>query len=100
LFVGFEQASAVEWNYLPIKAWLSIGFVVVFTTFFAYQLNIWALAHADSTLVGAYIYLQPLFTACFAIYFGFDQLNMEKVFLGASIVVGVYLVSSQTKKYE
>ncbi|MEY4852068.1 MAG: hypothetical protein RLY64_261 [Bacteroidota bacterium] len=100
LFVGFEQASAVEWNTLPVKAWLSIVFVVVFTTFFAYQLNIWALAHADSTLVGAYIYLQPLFTACFAIYFGFDQLNMEKVFLGASIVVGVYLVSSQTKKYE
>lgn len=98
--VGFEQATAVEWNSLPVKAWLSIGFVVVFTTFFAYQLNIWALAHADSTLVGAYIYLQPLFTACFAIYFGFDQLNMQKVFLGASIVAGVYLVSSQTKKYE
>jgi drug/metabolite transporter (DMT)-like permease len=100
IFVGFEQVQMVQWNLLPTMAWLSIGFVVVFTTFFAYQLNIWALAHADSTLVGAYIYLQPLFTACFAIYFGFDQINMEKVFLGLSIIAGVYLVSSQTKKYE
>ncbi len=98
--VGFDQACAVQWSNMPAKAWMSIGFVIVFTTFLAYQLNIWALAHADSTLVGAYIYLQPLFTACFAIYFGFDQLNMEKVYLGLSIIAGVFLVSSQTKKYE
>jgi drug/metabolite transporter (DMT)-like permease len=100
LFAGFQQVSEVAWTSLPSDAWLSIGFVIVFTTFFAYQLNIWALKYAESTLVGAYIYLQPLFTAILAVLYGLDFPNSEKIWLGISIIAGVYLVSSQTKKYE
>ncbi|MGB1481492.1 MAG: EamA family transporter, partial [Flavobacteriales bacterium] len=43
-----------------VQDWLSVGFVVLFTTFFVYLLNIYALGKVQPTVVSIYIYLQPL----------------------------------------
>ena len=39
---------------------MSVGFVVLFTTFLVYLLNIYALGKVQPTVVSIYIYLQPL----------------------------------------
>ena len=40
---GWEQAKSIEWENIPQNIYLGIFYVVVFTTFVAYMLNIFAL---------------------------------------------------------
>jgi len=58
--VGASQAAAIEWSTFSTQDWLSVGFVVLFTTFLVYLLNIYALGKVQPTVVSIYIYLQPL----------------------------------------
>ena len=58
--VGAAQAAAIEWSAFSTQDWMSVGFVVLFTTFVVYLLNIYALGRVQPTVVSIYIYLQPL----------------------------------------
>ena len=60
------------------------------------MLNAYALRHADSGLVGSYIYLQPVMAAIIAISSGNDTLSMDKILSMLLISFGVYL-ASQTR---
>jgi drug/metabolite transporter (DMT)-like permease len=56
---GAAMAEA-EWTRLPGWTWASLAFIVAGPTIGTYLLNAWALARAPSSLVGAYVYLQPV----------------------------------------
>lgn len=93
---GIKDGINFEWQYLSQKTWLYAGFVIVFTTFVAYLLNIFALKELSPSIVSAYIYLQPLLTALMAIYiFRNDYITWEKVFSALMIFTGVYLVGKK-----
>lgn len=57
---GASQVAEIEWSSFGTQDWLGVGFVVLFTTFFVYLLNIYALGRVQPTVVSIYIYLQPL----------------------------------------
>ncbi len=90
---SIPELQVVEWNTIPSNIWYSIVFLIAGATFLTYLLNGWALRHANSSLVGAYIYLQPILASIIAIVLGKDELTWQKVVFGALIFVGVYLVS-------
>ncbi len=94
---GFNQFVAIEWHTFSTKIWLEFSFVVIFTTFFAYLLNIYGLKKLNPSVVSTYIYLQPLLAALFAISLGKDKLDVIKIIAAALIFSGVYLVSKQKK---
>ncbi len=96
----FREFMEVDWAHIPAEAWLAIIYVVVFTTFIAYLLNTWALHHVNSSVVGIYAYLQPLFASIMAISLGQDNFTLEKGLYSLFIFAGVYLVSrgGRTKK--
>ncbi len=75
----------------------AVIFVIVFTTFLAYLLNVFALRTLSSSTVSTYIYLQPLFATMLALYFAKDALTFEAVISAALIFVGVYLVGRKSK---
>lgn len=52
--------AAVPWGALPAWAWGSLAFILFGATLATYLLNAWALRRAESSLVGAYVYLQPV----------------------------------------
>jgi drug/metabolite transporter (DMT)-like permease len=58
---ALEEATAAAPH-----AWLLLAYVVVVPTVGAYYLNLFALKHVDSSVVGVFIYLQPLITAFLA----------------------------------
>lgn len=95
---GWREFVEIEWSALPLPIWLAIFYVVVFTTFVAYLLNAWTLRFVDSSVVGIYIYLQPVFAAILATLLGQDQLTLEKVLYSGLIFLGVYLVSRRSKR--
>lgn len=62
---GLTDVQAVEWSQLTPVRWAGLCFVVVMVTFVAYLLNTWALGKVSPTVVGTYIYLQPLMALVF-----------------------------------
>jgi len=90
---GFNQLREVQWGTFTLQIWLAVAFVVICVTFFAYLLNMLALREVHSSVVGAYIYLQPILATIIAIAFGKDQLSPEKIVSAILIFGGVYLVS-------
>ena len=95
---GYNNLIAVEWRIIPINIYFEIIFVVVCTTFIAYLLNSAALSRLSPTTVSIYIYLQPIFATLFAIYWGVDNLDLQKITATIFIFLGVYLVSVRSLK--
>jgi drug/metabolite transporter (DMT)-like permease len=90
---GISQFSHIDWLAFTPKVWLGVGFIVICVTFLAYLLNVLALRDLHSTVVGAYIYLQPIIASIISISFGKDKLSTEKIVSAILIFAGVYLVS-------
>jgi drug/metabolite transporter (DMT)-like permease len=90
---GFNQLMAPDYSAFPASIWLAIGFMVVAVTIIAYLLNTWALRFANPSLVGAYIYLQPVMAIVVATVLGSDVFTLQKAFYALMIFTGVYLVS-------
>jgi drug/metabolite transporter (DMT)-like permease len=90
---GYKEFMQIEWTSLPTEAWLSLGYIIIGTTFIAYLLNTWALQYVNPSLVGYYIYLQPVFSTLVAVSFRGDKLTITEALYAMLIFAGVYLVS-------
>lgn len=92
---GCSQFQTVNWNLVPMDICWKIGFVVVFSTFLTYLLNLLSMKELKPTTVAVFIYLQPLFATIFAISLGKDELSLVKIGSAVLIFVGVYLVTQK-----
>lgn len=92
---GWSQFEAVNWALAPTDVYWKIGFVVVFSTFLTYLLNLLSMKELNPTTVAVFIYLQPLFATVFAIGLGKDELTLVKIVSAILIFVGVYLVTQK-----
>jgi drug/metabolite transporter (DMT)-like permease len=80
-----------EWRAVSPRAWIAVGIVILGPTVLAYLMQAWALRHADSSVVAAYTYVQPvLATILGAILFG-EQIGLLIVVAAAMIFSGVWL---------
>jgi drug/metabolite transporter (DMT)-like permease len=95
---GYQELQEVSWHEIPIDISLKIGFVVIFSTFFTYLLNLISMRNLKPTTVAVFIYLQPFFATIFAIGLGKDNLNLVKLVSAILIFVGVYLVILKKKE--
>jgi drug/metabolite transporter (DMT)-like permease len=95
----FGASEFLEINFASFtpQIWLGIAFITIGSTFLTYVLNAYALQKASSSLVGSYIYLQPVLAALIAILTGKDVLTTEKFCYILVIFSGVFLVSYRKK---
>ncbi len=91
---GFNEFQAINWTIIPTEMYWKIGFVVLFSTFFTYLLNLLSMRELKPTTVAVFIYLQPVFATIFAISVGKDELSFVKIISAILIFVGVYLVTN------
>lgn len=98
---GTHQLVRVEWVNVTVNQWWAIGFVIVFTTFITYLLNLWALKFVSPAESAVYIYLQPILTFALSLLAAkfispdkfYDPITLFKA-LGATLIfTGVFLVS-------
>ena len=92
---GVPELLEVNWETIPVSIWASLAYVVIATTFIVYWLNAWALKRVSPSIVGFYIYFQPLIATSIAILFGTHALTLEKVLFSLLIFLGVFLVSKK-----
>jgi drug/metabolite transporter (DMT)-like permease len=95
---GFSQLTEIRMATLPDDVLLKMIYLVVATTFITYLLNAWAVAQVGSTVVGNYIYLQPILATVIAVGLGKDHLTAVKLLSGLLIFIGVFLSSRKTGK--
>ncbi len=92
---GFKEFQAINWQIIPTEMYWKIGFVVLFSTFFTYLLNLLSMRELKPTTVAVFIYLQPVFATIFAISVGKDELSFVKIISAILIFGGVYLVTQK-----
>lgn len=90
---GWQQVMAPDYASFPASIWWAIAFMVIAVTIIAYLFNTWALRYANPSLVGAYIYLQPVLAILVAVWAGKDIFTVQKALFALLIFAGVYLVS-------
>ncbi len=94
LFFSFNEIQHIEWQSFTPKAWWSLAFVILGVTVGAYLLNIYGLSKVNPSVVGVYIYLQPILAIFFAwVLINEVHLDFEKSIAALFIFLGVYLVS-------
>jgi len=92
---GWSEFEAVNWALMPTDMYWKIGFVVVFSTFLTYLLNLLSMRELKPTTVAVFVYLQPIFATVFAISLGKDELTLVKIVSAILIFTGVYLVTQK-----
>ncbi len=90
---SISGAMHISFAELTNVQWASVTYVILGTTVFAYLANISALKHVNSSVVGYYIFLQPLFAALIEIATGRELPTIGKLVSAILIFLGVYLVS-------
>jgi drug/metabolite transporter (DMT)-like permease len=80
-----------RWRMIPPRAWLGLGIVIAGPTVAAYLISAWALAHAESTLVAAYTYMQPFITAVLAASILHEHIRAAVIVAAVMIFAGVYM---------
>jgi len=95
---GYNGVSTVNWVSFDNDVWMAFIYVLLFTTVLAYLFNIIALKKVNPTVVGVYVYLQPVLATFFALIMGKDSLTLVKIIAGILIFSGVYLVSIKSLK--
>jgi drug/metabolite transporter (DMT)-like permease len=93
--VGYHQWSTMDWTSINLRAWLGIGFVVIFATYLGYLLITFGLRRLSPTIVSTYTYTQPIIAAYLATVMGQDHIDMIMISSAFLIFAGVFVVSRQ-----
>ncbi|MCX6271628.1 MAG: DMT family transporter [Bacteroidetes bacterium] len=93
----FHTALQVNWSIYTADAWFSFFYVLIGSTFLAYLLITMSLQHLSPTIVGFYMYLQPLVAAVHGMIIHQEHLNWTKFLSALLIFSGVYLVNQPVR---
>ncbi len=94
---GIRDFIQIQWHTFTPTIWAYVAFVTIGCTFITYVLNAYALRHASSSLVGSYIYLQPVLAVIIALLSGKDNLTWLKTFYILIIFAGVIMTNQKAK---
>jgi len=102
---GIGDLLSTDFSSFDLNTYLVIAYVVIFTTFFAYLFNIYALNYVSPSVSGSYVYLQPavsfIMVSIYAYGFGSSEyaqdINLVKILSTLLVVSGVYLISRKPK---
>ena len=103
---GIPDIINTNFSAFTFDTYLVVGFVVVFTTFFAYLFNIYALNYVSPSVNSSYIYLQPavsfIMVSVYIYLLSQDKyaqdINVIKILSCLLVILGVYLISKTPKK--
>lgn len=96
---GAGELASVRWTALSNGQVAAMTFVVVMVTFVAYLLNTWALGVVHPSVVGSFIYLQPVFATAIALL-GNDHVHvgLPQAVSAVLIFLGVHLVTRADRR--
>ena len=103
---GIGDLLNTDFAAFDLNTFLTVGYVVLFTTFFAYLFNIYALNYVSPSVTGSYVYMQPAVSFIMVTIYAFlldhseyaQDINLIKILSCLLVISGVYLISRKPKK--
>jgi drug/metabolite transporter (DMT)-like permease len=103
---GISDFLNTNFESFTTNTYLTIGYVVLFTTFLAYLFNIFALKHLAPSVTSSYVYLQPVVSFILVSIMAFvytqgqysKDINIIKILCCILVALGVYVISKPQKK--
>lgn len=96
--LAMTEFATINWSLFTIQTYLSLFYVLFFVTFLAYMLNAHSLKKVKPSVVGAYIYLQPLVAGILAVIYGYESFRLAILPSAVLIAIGVGLVAQSSPK--
>ena len=94
---GWHDVATTQWQSFDSTNWISVVFVILGATFFAYLFNIYGVSVIGASATGSYIYTQPVFAATIAIIYTGETYDWIKLLAAILIFSGVYMVNYKPK---
>lgn len=99
--IGISDFLNTDFDTFTINTYLTIGYVVLFTTFFAYLFNIYALKYVSPATTTSYVYLQPVVSFIMVSILAYifmksdyaQDINLVKTLSCLLVATGVYITS-------
>ena len=95
---SLQDIFTVDWSILPSHVYWVLGYIAVCATVMTFTLNAWALKKINPSLIGIYIYMQPVVATIISISSGAEKLTTIKIIVAFMVFLGVYLVSKNPPK--
>ncbi|MBS1578084.1 MAG: DMT family transporter [Bacteroidetes bacterium] len=95
--IAWDDFTEIKWQLFNWTHWLSLIVVVLGATFIAYLFIVYGIATLGASVVGAYVYTQPVFATITAIILYNEKLSTVKLIAAIFIFGGVYLVNYKKK---
>jgi drug/metabolite transporter (DMT)-like permease len=88
---GASATLKIDFRHVSGRAWLGLGFMVLFGGLVAYLIYGFALQELTASSVASFSYLQPLFAAATSVWLLGERITTGAVLGGTVILAGVYL---------
>jgi drug/metabolite transporter (DMT)-like permease len=95
--IAWNDFTQIQWQLFNWTHWLSLAFVVLGATFIAYLFIVYGIAKLGASIVGSYVYTQPVFATATAMILYGEKLSTVKIIAAVFIFGGVYLVNYKKK---
>lgn len=85
------QASKFDFSTPPVYSWLSLGYMVLFSSIFGYLLYYYVLTHIEPSRASAFSYAQPVMSTTLAAILLGERVSLWLLVSGALVLLGVWV---------
>lgn len=97
LLLAGPELMGISWSDVPVKVWLGIGYLAIFSTIISFFITQYAILYLGPTRVMAYSYLYPSFVLLIDLFFGGTWPGVQ-ILPGICIVFLAMLVVQQVRE--
>jgi len=102
---GLSDLLATNFKAFTLGTYLVMGYIIMFTTFFAYLFNVYALHYVSPSVNSSYVYFQPAVSFIMVSFYAYILMDSEysqdisliKILSCLLVILGVYMVSRAEK---
>jgi drug/metabolite transporter (DMT)-like permease len=87
------EPATVVWGAVPLRAWLALGYLVVFGSIIGYSAYVWLLRVRPATQVSTYAYVNPVVAVLLGVFVGNEVLGWRELSGLVVILGGVLLIN-------
>ena len=93
-----DEYRQFDWHAVPVKAWLSLIYLVLMGSIAAFSAYVWLLQVRSATQVSTYAYVNPVVAVLLGVFVGGENISLVPV-IGLAIILGsVLLINMGGKK--
>ncbi|AOM77505.1 EamA family transporter [Pedobacter steynii] len=91
-----SEFNNFHWNSIPLDAWLSIGYLIIFGSIAAFSAYVWLLSVRPATQVSTYAYVNPVVAVLLSICFTNEKVTLIQI-LGLVVILASVLLINLVK---